>query len=85
MHLISEYYSTKLSQRIYIEVENAPPVDYFPPSDLNFLDSDWCCGVLFSLLTLNDFFKLISAIMTEQSVVFVSKNLGFLTSCILGI
>ncbi|CAG9310299.1 unnamed protein product [Blepharisma stoltei] len=52
--------------------------------DLSTIDVPWLCIPLFSSLTLQDFLWLIFALAQEKSIVFVSENLGLVTSCVLG-
>lgn len=55
------------------------------PKDLNTVDIEWLCVPLFTSLKFHDFFWLVLAVLQEKSVVFVSKNLGLLSSCVVGI
>lgn len=55
------------------------------PKDLSTVDIEWLCVPLFTSLKFNDFFWLVLAVLQEKSVVFVSKNLGMLSSCVVGI
>lgn len=49
------------------------------------LDCHWMCPVLFSQIKFNDFMIVLSCIMLEKSVVFVSKSLDRLSSCVIGV
>jgi hypothetical protein len=60
-------------------------IKYFSPVDLGLIDIEWLCIPLMTSLKFHDFFWLILAVLQEKSVVFVSKNLALLSSCVLGI
>ena len=47
-------------------------------------DHLWYCPALFSLFHIEDFFRILTAVMLERSLVFVSDNLTILSSAILG-
>mmetsp|Transcript_10947 Transcript_10947/g.10988 ORF Transcript_10947/g.10988 Transcript_10947/m.10988 type:complete len:158 (+) Transcript_10947:439-912(+) len=99
MHLIGEEIITPGEIKVlenYAEVENIGAMlnieidmdrldllKYKCPDDLSVIDVPWFCAPLFSKLSFNDFFWILSAIAQEKSVVFVSGNLGLLTSCVL--
>lgn len=55
------------------------------PNDLSTIDLIWLSMPLFTSLKFQDFFWLLSAILQEKSVVFVSQNLGLLSSCVLSV
>ena len=57
-----------------VEISNQPNGDVI-----------WYCSCLFSSISLNNFYKVLLSVMLEKSVVFVSENLGLLTSSVLGI
>lgn len=85
--LLEEYYSAyafRPGESIFINLQSVEGIEYDIPQDLSRLDSSWFCPMLFSLLDFNDFFWLLCAIMQEKSVVFVSTNYDYITSCILG-
>jgi hypothetical protein len=58
---------------------------YIVPSDLQFIDVPWLCIPLFSSLIVQDLCWLVSALVLEKSIIFISDNLGLLTSCVLGL
>lgn len=66
-------------------IDTVEHIKYFCPSDLSALDIEWLCVPLLTSLKFNDFFWLILAVLQEKSIVFVSKNLALLSSCVLGI
>lgn len=68
---------------INIGIEKIEQLRYFFPSDLSTVDLVWLCVPLFTSLKFQDFFWLLSAILQEKSVVFISSNLGLLSSCVL--
>ena len=55
----------------------------FPASPCE-LDTSWFCPLLFSLLRLDDVLFLLFAILQEASVIFISQNMDYLSSCVLG-
>jgi DENN (AEX-3) domain len=54
------------------------------PNDLGDLDVSWFCPLLFSLLSLDDFLFILFAVLQETSVIFLSQNMDYLSSCVLG-
>ena len=52
----------------------------FPESRL--MDISWCCPLLFTALSTQDLLTVLSAVMLEKSIVFLSANKGLLTSCV---
>ena len=71
--------------QVSITLQSVEHIDYIFPSDYYYLDKLWLCPVLFSLLNPNDLYFLLCAVMLEKSVIFCSKNLDFLSSCVLGL
>ena len=82
----------------YAECENLAPnkeleigipkielIKFNCPSDLSIIDLVWLCIPLFTSLKFQDFFWLLSAVLQEKSVVFISSNIGLLSSCVLSI
>ncbi|OMJ91268.1 hypothetical protein SteCoe_6248 [Stentor coeruleus] len=57
---------------------------YSFPDNISEFDIMWYCPLLFSLITVNDFWYLLFAILQEASVIFLSQNLDYLSSCVLG-
>lgn len=45
----------------------------------------WYCPALISLLPIDDFYKILTAVLLERSLIFVSDNLTILSSVILGL
>lgn len=48
------------------------------------LDSMWYCPTIFSLFYIEDFYRILTAVFLERSLIFVSDNLAILTSVVLG-
>lgn len=69
---------------VQIILQSVENIDYTFPVDYYFLDKSWLCPIIFSLLNLNDFYYTLCALLLEKSIVFVSKNLDALSSCVLG-
>lgn len=85
--LLQDYYNSSHfspNANINIGLLSIDDFKYTVPADLTVLDSSWFCPLLFSLLDFKDFFWILSALMHEKSVVFVSKNLDHVSSCVLG-
>jgi DENN (AEX-3) domain len=70
---------------IQLGIENIGLIRYKCPDELSYIDVDWTCLPLMSSLYFADYFWIICAIIQEKSVVFMSTNLGLVTSCVLGI
>jgi len=84
MVLLTTYFSypeTVPGQQVVLSLEKLGTIVYQMPP-LGELDTRWCCPTLFSALNLPDLFVVLSAVMCEKSVVFVSERLGLLTSCV---
>ncbi|OMJ79442.1 hypothetical protein SteCoe_20544 [Stentor coeruleus] len=69
---------------VQIILQSVENIDYTFPMDFYFLDKSWLCPIVFSLLNLNDFYYILCALLLEKSIVFVSKNLDAISSCVLG-
>lgn len=67
-----------------ISCEKMDDIRYTVPENLSNLDIPWLCSPLFSVLSLNDLLFVIFALTQEKSLIFVSENLGLLTSSVLG-
>ena len=52
---------------------------YFDPC---LMDVTWCCPSLLTSLPVPDLLTVLTAVMLEKSVVFISNNKGLLTSCV---
>lgn len=63
-----------IDRLVYSSVEKA----WYP-------DVTWTCPVLFGALTLKEFWLMYIGALLEYSVVFVGRDLGTLTSCVLGL
>lgn len=83
--LLEEYYSSSFAPGVSLPIalDSVVGESYKVPKDLRYIDAEWICPVLFSLLELDDFFKILCGIAHERSVVFVSSNLDSVTSCVL--
>ena len=88
--LIEAYYeyecnilTNKLLQ-VCISLQSAETIDYSFPLDYYSMDKYWFSPLIFSLLNIIDFYCVLSAVLQEKSVIFFSKNLDFLSSCVLG-
>ncbi|CAG9319379.1 unnamed protein product [Blepharisma stoltei] len=85
--LLQDYYTNYSlipTLQIMINLHSINDIYYSLPSDLSLLDSSYFCPLLFSLLEFKDFFWLLCALIQEKSVVFVSRNLDYVSSCVLG-
>ena len=69
---------------IELEVSTLDPLNFIFPEDIG-IELEWTCPIMFSALRFVDFFWLLMAALQENSIIFVSKNLGLLTSCVLGL
>jgi len=49
------------------------------------IDHMWFCPTIFSLFHIEDFYKILTAVLLERSLVFVSDNLTILSSAVLGL
>ncbi len=77
-----------VNQTITFEIsENLGTVKYtFPPSDTECqrLEAMWYCPTIFSMFYIEDFYRILTAVLLERSLVFVTNNLAILSSVILG-
>lgn len=87
----SQYYPIKESVVIKFNQGNDPAefgeISYqFPEryEDFEVNDYLWFCPTIFSLFHFEDFFKILTAVFLERSLVFVSDNYNILSSCVLG-
>lgn len=85
--LLEEYYENFFltAGQVSINLQSVPSIECSLPKDMTYIDAEWHCPVLFSLLRFADFFRVLCAAMHEKSVVFMSGNLDFLTSAVLAI
>lgn len=76
-----------LGLNISIRINNQGEINYnFPltTEECQMMEHNWYCPTLFSLFTPEEFFEVLTAVLLEKSVVFVTDNLTILTSTILG-
>lgn len=78
-------YNIQPSLNVRIDISEVEPVEYEFPQDLSMIDTVWPCPVLFSLMKFSDLMTCIFALLQENSIVFMSKSLGVVSSCVLGI
>ena len=71
--------------KLELGIDKIEELIYLCPENLSTIDLVWLCMPLFTSLRFNDFFWLLSAVLQEKSIIFISKNLGLLSSCVLGI
>lgn len=86
MMLLVNYQQTPPPQPlapVVLELTSVDSLRLNYPADIWRMDVEWVCPLLFSMLRFQDFYWLMMAHMLEKSVVFVSSNLGLLTSCVL--
>ena len=48
------------------------------------MENYWFCPSVFSIFYIEDFFRILTAVLLERSLIFVSDNLTILSSVILG-
>lgn len=77
------YFEEKVE--ICLKTNSMDCLKYIVPQDLQFIDVPWLCIPLFSSLPVNDLCWLVSAMVQEKSIIFISSNIGLLTSCVLGL
>jgi hypothetical protein len=53
-------------------------------SEYKMIEYLWYCPTLFFLFDFEDFFSILTAVLLERSIIFVSDNLGILSATILG-
>ena len=68
---------------IQLGTERTGMIWYKCPEDLAVIDVCWTCLPLIASLSFRDFFWLVCALVQEKSIVFMSANLGLVTSCVL--
>lgn len=69
--------------KIFLEDSLIPPIEYVFHEDLSMIDIPWLLNPLIGVLDVQDFLWLVSALVQEKSVVFVSYNLDLLSACVL--
>jgi len=75
--ILEEFHSYDLETRLPgapIDLNvNDTRIHYTLPDKLNatFLDADWFCPLLFTMFSLKDLIRLISAVLLEKTIVFV--------------
>ena len=72
------------NMHISISLQTIGNIEYTFPSEFFKLSQHWFCPLLFSLISLEDFYYILCSILQEKKVVFFSQNSDFLTSCVLG-
>ena len=82
---LSEYTNVLELGDISVKTCSMDCLCYKLPKELASVDIPWLCIPLLSSVAFLDFCWLISAAVQEKSIVFVSVNLGLVTSCVLGL
>jgi DENN (AEX-3) domain len=81
----SEY---PLSKMIEISINNnLGEISFNFPSqeaDFQLIEHFWYCPTIFSLFHIEDFFNILTAVLLERSLIFVSDSLTILSAAILG-
>ena len=87
LSLLEEYANCDCVYPGYFITINSPlsNIHYQCELDLSVIDIGWLCPSLFSAVSLEDLVFLMSALAQEKSIIFVSHNLGLMTSCVLGL
>ncbi|CAG9332371.1 unnamed protein product [Blepharisma stoltei] len=85
MKTYSDCESVYPNLKLVIDIPSLNSINYCCAQDLSLIDIVWLCTPLFTSLKLQEVLWLLSALIQEKSVVFVSYNLGQLTSCVLGL
>jgi hypothetical protein len=70
---------------IVLKTKSMDCLKYQVPQNVRYLDVAWLCIPLFSSLPVEDLCWLVSALVQEKSIIFISNNLGLLTSAVLGL
>ena len=77
------------SELVSIKInKNLGEINYTVPQtkdECQLMEAYWYCPTLFSIFQIDDFFKVLTAVLLERSLIFVSDNLTILTSVILGL
>lgn len=68
---------------ISIKTSSMDCLNYNFQDDISVIDVPWLCTPLFSFINFQDFVWTLSALLQEKSIIFVSGNLGLMTSCVL--
>lgn len=94
-NILSYYFCMKDNSEIFplnftmeINIGTMGEIRYTFPStieDCLAIDNIWYCPALISLLPIDDFYKVLTAVLLERSLIFVSDNLTILSSVILGL
>lgn len=83
-----ESYSFPVNETVALEINNnLGEIRYtFPPTEEEFVNLDyiWFCPTIFSIFYQEDFYRILTAVLLERSLVFVSDNLAILSSVVLG-
>ena len=78
-------YSIQPKLSVNLEINESLTIEYELPSDPSLIDTIWPCCLIFSLLAFNELMICIFALLYKHSVVFKSKNFGYLSACVLGL
>lgn len=76
--------SFEKGMRIWISLQHTENIEYLFPNDFSYLDKSWFCPLLFSMVSVGDYFFLLCAMLQEKRIVFMSKDLDCLSSTVLG-
>mgnify|MGYP000358910296 CR=1 FL=1 len=88
VELLKAYYSCEgvfPGASLEVAIDKIDKIKYTCPEDLSLIDIPYLTVPLFSSIRLNDLLFLLSAHVQEKSIVFVSENLGLVTSCVLAL
>ena len=83
LNKLSEYSEFENIKEINIKTKSMDCLSYKCSNNWSTIDISWLCIPLFSSIVFQDFCWLLSALAQEKSMIFVSSNLGLLTSCVL--
>lgn len=82
---LAEYTDLDQFSEIIVKTNSMDCLCYEIPKEVDMIDIPWLCIPLFSSIIFHDFCWLLSALVQEKSIIFVSENFGLVTSCVLGI
>ena len=84
--LLQEYYQMSIlkSHNFCIQLETVDSLD-LQIHDISMVDTEWACSLMFSVLSIDELWGVLCAAMVERNIVFISKNLGVASSCVLGL
>ena len=78
-------YSIQSKLSVNVEISEGLSVEYEFPSDASLIDTIWPCCLIFSLLAFDELMTCVFALLYKHSVIFKSKNFGYLSACVLGL